>query len=55
VVPIAEGEAVFAQARQPKAFVPPLGADHLLTSPSSAKEAVAVLAGWFQRTLGSPG
>jgi hypothetical protein len=32
VVAVAEGERIFALARQPKGFVPLLGTDHLLTS-----------------------
>jgi alpha-beta hydrolase superfamily lysophospholipase len=51
VVDVAHGERLFAQARQPKAFVPLLGADHLLTGTRAAAEAVAVLTDWFSRTL----
>jgi len=31
VVPVAEGERLFAAARQPKAFHPLTGADHLVS------------------------
>jgi alpha-beta hydrolase superfamily lysophospholipase len=51
VVGVDEGEKIFAAARQPKAFVPLLGTDHLLTSRASAEEALAVLVDWFGRTL----
>ena len=52
VVAVTEGERIFAAARQPKAFVPLLGADHLLTSRHASAEAVGVLVDWFARTLG---
>jgi hypothetical protein len=32
VVAVTEGERIFALARQPKAFIPLLATDHLLTS-----------------------
>lgn len=51
VVAVEEGEKIFAAARQPKAFVPLLGTDHLLTSRDSAEEALSVLVDWFGRTL----
>jgi hypothetical protein len=38
-------------ARQPKAFVPLLAADHLLTSRRASAETVNVLVDWFARTL----
>ncbi len=50
-VPVAEGERIFAAAHQPKAFLPLLGADHLLTGRAVAQEAAELLAGWFARTL----
>ena len=51
VVPVAEGERVFAAARQPKGFEPVLGADHLLTDRAKAAEVAGLVAGWFSRTL----
>jgi putative redox protein len=51
VVPVEHGERLFAAARQPKAFVPLLGADHLLSGKRASAEAVAVLTDWFGRTL----
>jgi fermentation-respiration switch protein FrsA (DUF1100 family) len=55
VIAVAEGERIFAMARQPKAFVPLVGADHLLTSRRASAQAVDVLAGWFTRTFEAPG
>jgi len=51
VVPVEEGEALFAAASQPKAFLPLLGADHLLTDRTTATAAIAALTAWFDHTL----
>jgi alpha-beta hydrolase superfamily lysophospholipase len=51
VVAVTEGERIFAMARQPKAFVPLLGTDHLLTSRRASAQAVNILVDWFGRTL----
>jgi alpha-beta hydrolase superfamily lysophospholipase len=51
VVAVTEGERIFAMARQPKAFVPLLGADHLLTSRRASAQTVNILVDWFARTL----
>ncbi|MEX2586704.1 MAG: alpha/beta hydrolase [Actinomycetota bacterium] len=51
VVDISEGERIFARARQPRAFVPLLGADHLLTRRDSAEQALDFLVAWFRSTL----
>lgn len=51
VVPVAEGERIFALARQPKAFVPLLDSDHLVTSRSAADRALQVVVNWFDATL----
>lgn len=51
VVSVEEGERIFERARQPKAFMPLLGTDHLLTKRASTEEALSVLVGWFGRTL----
>ncbi len=51
VVPVAEGERIFALAAQPKAFLPLPGANHLLTNPAHTQLAGDLLAGWFDRTL----
>lgn len=52
IVPVEEGEANFAAARQPKAFVPLLDTDHLLTSRKAAAVAVHTLVDWLDQTLG---
>ncbi len=49
-VPIREGEALFAAARQPKSFYPLVGADHLVTDPKHAKRAATFVADWFDMT-----
>ena len=51
VVAVTEGERIFAAARQPKAFVPLLEADHLLSRRRDADEALRTLVEWFDRTL----
>lgn len=50
VVDVGEGERIFARARQPKAFFPLVGADHLLTRPEHAAETARALLWWFDRT-----
>lgn len=50
VVEIGEGEAIFAAARQPKAFWPLQDADHLLTSRHKAEEVLQVLIAWLDQT-----
>lgn len=50
VVPVGEGERIFAAARQPKAFVPLLGTDHLLADRPSAEVALRTVVDWFDRT-----
>jgi alpha-beta hydrolase superfamily lysophospholipase len=51
VVPVTEGEQTFAQAAQPKAFMPLLGTDHLVTSRAAADTLAGVLLGWLDQTL----
>ncbi len=51
VVEVAEGEAIFAAAAQPKGFVPLLEADHLLSSRTAADAALAAVTAWFDQTL----
>jgi alpha-beta hydrolase superfamily lysophospholipase len=51
VVAVAEGERIFALARQPKAFIPLLGTDHLLTSRQASAQTAGILVDWFSRTL----
>lgn len=46
VVPVAEGEQIFAAARQPL-----LGADHLVTSRAAADALAGVLLSWLEQTL----
>lgn len=50
VVPVEEGERIFAVARQPKGFMPVLGADHLLTDRSAAERVARVVLGWLDST-----
>jgi uncharacterized protein len=50
-VAVTEGERIFAAARQPKAFVPLLDADHLLTDQAAAGRALHVLESWLRWTL----
>lgn len=52
VVDVTEGERIFALAAQPKAFVPLLDADHLLTSRAASAQALAVIRPWLDHTLG---
>lgn len=47
VVPIEEAERTFAAARQPKAFVPLIGADHLLTDRRAAEAALSMIVAWL--------
>lgn len=51
VVDVSEGERIFAAARQPKAFHPLLGADHLLTDRAVAGRALHLARDWFDTTL----
>lgn len=50
VVPIAEGEKIFAAARQPKGFWPVPGADHLLSDPAATAWVGTVVADWLDGT-----
>ncbi len=45
-VPVAEGEELFASARQPKGFLPVIGADHLFSNPEHAQQAAEAIALW---------
>jgi fermentation-respiration switch protein FrsA (DUF1100 family) len=54
LVPVAEGERLFAAARQPKGFVPLLDADHLLGDRRASDRAVELAVGWFDATLPAP-
>lgn len=51
VVEVAEGERIFASAAQPKAFMPLLGADHLVSDRTAARRLAAVIVGWLDATL----
>lgn len=51
LVPVTEGEAIFAAAGQPKGFVPLLGADHLVSSHTAADTLADVLLSWLGQTL----
>jgi putative redox protein len=51
IVPVSEGEANFAAATQPKAFMPLLDSDHLVTSRASADQLATVLLRWLDATL----
>ena len=50
-VDIGEGERIFAQASQPKGFLPLVGADHLLTDRAQAAKALGLVRAWFDATL----
>lgn len=50
VVPITEGERIFAAARQPKGFLPVPGADHLLSRPADAEWVGQMVVSWLDRT-----
>lgn len=47
VVPVEEGERIFAAARQPKGFVPLLDTDHLLSDRPTAMRTVRLVADWL--------
>lgn len=51
VVPVSEGERIFAAARQPKAFLPILGADHLVRDRSASERVLEAVRWWFATTL----
>ena len=51
VVPISEGEQTFSAAVQPKAFIPLLDTDHLVSARAAADRLAAVLALWLDQTL----
>lgn len=51
VVKVEEGERIFAAARQPKGFLPLLGADHLLSDRAAAEVALSHVLRWFDTTL----
>jgi len=52
IVPVSEGEENFAAARQPKAFIPLLDTDHLVSSRPAAEIAARHIVRWFDITLG---
>lgn len=51
VVPVGEGEAIFAAATQPKAFMPLFDTDHLVTRRDAAERVLAHVRDWFDATL----
>ncbi len=51
IVPVEEGERIFGMLAQPKAFVPLVGADHLLTDADHIRFAGERLATWFGERL----
>jgi fermentation-respiration switch protein FrsA (DUF1100 family) len=51
IVEIAQGERIFATARQPKGFHPLLRGDHLVADRRVAQEVLEVVRAWFDRTL----
>ncbi len=51
VVHVTEGERIFHIARQPKAFLPLLGTDHLVTSRRAAERLSQILVDWLAETL----
>lgn len=52
VVPISEGERIFGLARQPKGFLPVMGADHLLTDRTVAVWVANQVVAWLDATRG---
>lgn len=50
VVPISEGERIFALAEQPKMFMPVIGGGHLLAGEKAAYFAAEAIADWFDAT-----
>lgn len=51
VVHVSQGERIFQQATQPKAFLPLLSGGHLLAGHSAVEAATAMAVEWFDRTL----
>ena len=51
VVPVTEGEEIWRRAAQPKAFMPLLGSDHLITNRAHADRVLQVVVDWFDATL----
>jgi putative redox protein len=51
VVGVEEGERLFAAARQPKAFHPVVGADHLVSDRDQAERVLRLVRDWFDYTL----
>jgi alpha-beta hydrolase superfamily lysophospholipase len=51
VVGVEEGERIFAAARQPKAFHPLIGADHLVSDRGAAERLLTLVRAWFDVTL----
>ncbi len=51
VVPVTEGERLFAAAGQPKAFHPLMGADHLVSDRDQAERLLRLVRDWFSDTL----
>jgi uncharacterized protein len=51
LVEVAQGEALFRTARQPKAFVPLLDTDHLVSDRDAVSRALRLVLAWFEATL----
>lgn len=51
IVPVSEGERIFAAARQPKSFVPLLGTDHMISSQDAASVLSRHVVSWLDATL----
>ena len=54
IVPVTEGEAIFAAASQPKAFVALEHSDHLLSDPRPAATASRILCTWLNQIDPTP-
>lgn len=54
VVPVENGERIFALARHPKSFVALAGATHLLNKREDAASAAALIVAWADRVLPRP-
>ncbi len=49
IVPVSEGERIFSEANQPKAFVPLVGADHLLNDKQHVDSTADQIIDWLDR------
>lgn len=55
IVPVTEGEEIWRRAAQPKAFMPLIGSDHLVSKQAHADRVLQVVVDWFDATLSDRG